>query len=78
MNEEIKMNCPYCNSEMQKGYINSSYALARWYADGEKPKMNPKNSVIKLSNSPATKLQVIESHYCGDCAKIVIDIPNKH
>ena len=69
------MNCPYCNSEMQKGYINSPYALARWYADGEKPKMNPKNSGIRLSGSSALEIQVIESYHCGKCNKIIINLP---
>ena len=71
----IKMNCPYCNGEMQKGYINSSYALAKWYADGENPKVNPQNSGIRLSNNSALKKQTIESYHCGNCKKVIINLP---
>jgi len=68
------MNCPYCSKEMQKGYILSSYALARWYAEGKKPRVLPQNSGVRLSKSPVSKRQIIESHFCEECKKIVIDI----
>jgi len=68
------MICPYCNNKMQKGYINSTFALARWYADGEKLKMDPQNSGIRLSDDPATKKQIIESYHCSECRKIVINL----
>ena len=69
------MNCPYCNGEMQKGYIISTYALARWYADGEKPKWNPKNSGIRLSTNSALDKQIIESYHCAECNKVIINLP---
>jgi len=69
------MNCPYCNNEMQKGYINSTFALARWYADGEKPGLNPLSSGIRLSDNPAHKKQVIDAYHCGGCGKVVINLP---
>ena len=69
------MNCPYCDSEMQKGYINSSYALARWYAEGEKPKMTPAKSGTRLSDSLTLGTQSIESYHCDKCKKIIIDLP---
>ena len=74
--EEYDMDCPYCNRYMKKGHIKSTYGLARWYAEGEKPKLLPQNSGIRLSKSPATQTQVIESHYCENCKKIIIDLPD--
>ena len=69
------MNCPDCNNEMQKGYIISSYSLAKWYAEGETPKINPHNSGIRLSNNSALKKQTIESYHCSECKKIIINLP---
>ena len=69
------MNCPYCSYEMEKGYINSSFALARWYADGEKPKWNPQNSGIRLSDNSALETQIIEAYHCSKCKKIIINLP---
>ena len=71
------MNCPYCNCEMQKGYMLSPYALAAWYAEGEKPKWNPRKSGIRLSNNSALKAQRIESYHCGNCKKIIINLPGQ-
>ena len=70
------MNCPYCNEKMQNGYIMSSYGLARWYAEGERPKLSLKKSGIRLSNSSVTKTQIIESYLCKDCSKVIISLPD--
>ena len=69
------MNCPYCNNEMQKGYIPSTSGLARWYENGERRKLLVNNSGIRLSNHSAFEKQVIESYHCKTCRKIIIDVP---
>lgn len=72
------MNCPYCDSKMKKGYILSPYALAKWYAENEKPRWNPlRNSGTRLSKNNVLRVQKIVSYYCERCKKIVIDIPSE-
>ena len=69
------MDCPYCNDEMQKGYIVSTFALARWYAQGDNPKGAFNKNGVRLTNDPAIEKQIIKSYHCGSCKKIIIDVP---
>lgn len=61
------MKCPYCNKEMEKGYIQSKHGLG-W---------NRKKRVLAVSSGWFAD-QPLEyesvAYRCGDCKKIIIDI----
>ena len=69
------MNCPYCNKEMEKGFINQSQVFypIRWRpAPKEEPILFHSNKgSIKLTS--VTKSGQVIVHYCATCHKFVID-----
>ena len=69
------MNCPYCNGEMEKGFINQSQVFdpIRWRPV---PKEEPilfygNKGSIKLTS--AMKSGQVIVHHCASCRKFVID-----
>lgn len=68
--------CPYCNKEMEPGYIHGDRYTLKWI-----PKEKDKGALlqwfskgIKLTK-PLTNSS-IESFYCDKCNKIIIDTKN--
>ena len=67
------MKCPYCNEEMEKGYIKSSH-LIHW---GKEKNLGPGSNDINLINRSLGgffKGNFVESNYCGCCNKIIISL----
>ena len=68
------MVCPYCNNEMEKGYIEQTrigFPL-HWYSGKTKPgRIFNKWESIKLTSS--FKSGHIIAHHCKQCRKFVID-----
>lgn len=68
--------CPYCNKQMELGYIHGDRYALKWI-----PKDKDKGTLlqwfskgIKLTK-PLTNSS-IESFYCNNCDKIIIDTEN--
>lgn len=63
------MQCPYCNNEMQEGYISTNGRTSvNWKPDNEQSE--PK----KIRLSPADFYMIeIDAFYCDNCKKIIID-----
>lgn len=62
------MNCPYCGKEMSKGAIPTG---VRWYRDDEL------TDGLQLASYNLFGYSEIPADYCGNCRKIVIDVPEK-
>ena len=67
------MKCPFCNSEMLQGYLNSGAAI--WSERKHKISMLPDGKeryALKMS-TPWMSLHHVESYCCPECKKIIID-----
>lgn len=63
------MQCPYCNSEMQDGYISTNGRTSvNWKSSNEQSE--PKN--IRLSPADFYMIE-IDAFYCDSCKKIIVD-----
>lgn len=67
------MICPYCNEEMEKGYVNqtSVFLPLEWYPA-------KREGGILISNKRNIKLATAKNgslvmHHCAPCRKFVID-----
>lgn len=67
------MKCPYCNNEMEKGYIDQTdfrFPL-EWYTSKRETGFFQKNkSKIKLTSLTEN---AITAYRCAECRKIIID-----
>lgn len=67
------MICPYCKSEMQKGYVHSNKHALRWYPNV------PQGKSIFASYNESKKLSSVWNggnvivHRCEKCKKLIID-----
>ena len=67
------MKCPFCNTEMLKGYLNSGTII--WSERKHKISTLPDEKVryaLHL-NPPLLSLYHINSFCCPNCKKIIID-----
>ena len=67
------MKCPFCNSEMLHGYLNSGAAI--WSERKHKISMLPNGKeryALHLS-VPLVSPHHVESYCCPECKKIIID-----
>lgn len=74
--EDISM-CPYCGKEMNLGYIHQDRYALKWIPE-EKNKgalLQWFSKGIKLTD--VTTGVSVESFYCKECQKIIIDTENK-
>ena len=68
------MQCPYCNGEMKKGYIDQTdfrFPLKWSPADQERGVFMIKNREIKLTSS--LKCGYVIAYRCEQCRKMIID-----
>lgn len=68
------MNCPYCNEEMEKGYVDQTKAFfpLEWYpANQERGILINTKRNIKLTTLRKTGRVIV--HHCAACRKFVID-----
>lgn len=73
--EEIRMNCPYCNNEMEKGLIQSPQELA--WIKGTKRKLAARAKLhegsVVLSGLSFMKGSAVVANLCRSCQKVIID-----
>ena len=71
------MNCPYCNREMEKGYI-SAYNRLCLTPDGETArgatKWSKSQNSIMLAEYFFFGAATVNADYCTNCKKIIIDL----
>jgi len=71
------MICPYCNKEMEKGFIPANKSCVSWLPDGSRKSFvvyNPsKYNGIKLTNNPIYKSEEVIAYNCTHCKKVIID-----
>ena len=65
------MNCPYCNKEMDLGYLKSSHFI-HWGKDQTLGFLPNDLKLTKLSLEGMLKGNFVESHYCSNCKKIIV------
>lgn len=71
------MKCPYCQKEMQFGYLQNGSQPVQWLPDGEKPSMfsfsKAENGVELVNKFAPLKANgyKAEANYCPAC-KVVI------
>lgn len=67
------MKCPFCNTEMLHGYLNSGAAI--WSERRHKISMLPDGKekyALKLG-TPLMSPHHVESYCCPECKRIIID-----
>ena len=60
------MQCPYCNSEMEKGIINQDRYPLKWKSEGPNAK--------KIKFTSFLEKTYVEAYLCYNCNKLIIDI----
>lgn len=68
------MKCPYCNNEMESGYIGQSklFVPITWVSDNVKEDaILPIHKTINLTST--LKGGTITTYYCENCKKFIID-----
>ena len=68
------MKCPYCEKEMQKGFILGERYGVRWYPEDSDLWADEKRSVILATPGGAYGART-ESGYCAECRKVVTLVP---
>lgn len=68
------MICPYCNNEMQSGYIKACRNIFFDKVKDANPNMFTKNAI---SLGKFWELTQIECYYCDSCEKFIFDNPRK-
>ena len=71
------MKCPYCGREMKLGFIQGDRYPLKWVSAEEDkgPLFQWFSKGIKLSD--AFKDNNVESFFCENCKKIIIDVEGK-
>lgn len=68
------MKCPYCEKEMQTGYIPNGNQPVQWIPDGKKSPVLARSvsaDGVSLDNSFSLKGYQAKAHYCAAC-KLVL------
>lgn len=67
------MKCPYCNEEMEKGYIQSARPIF-WGEEKHKISFQPnRDKEFTISKGFLTGCTV-ESYYCINCKKLITEL----
>ena len=68
------MKCPYCNQDMQKGYITSDARFLAWREEKHESANVKKGDGIQLAKKVVGGAATVSDAYCCKaCRKIVID-----
>ncbi|HAZ36522.1 MAG TPA: hypothetical protein DCY71_01550 [Clostridiaceae bacterium] len=74
------MRCPYCNQEMDKGFIHNPKHVVSWYPEGSKVSFwsyydpDYDTEAIRLTSSGSVwEVSVATAHICKRCKKVIID-----
>ena len=71
------MKCPYCEKEMQKGFILGGNHI-RWYPEGADTMMTlpEEEGAVRLNATGGLVTSArAESYYCADCRMVITPIP---
>ena len=71
MKGSANMTCPFCNEELEKGYIKSSHAI-QWGPVRELGLVNGDIVLAKPSVKGIFEGLFVESHCCNKCRKIIV------
>ena len=71
MKGDASMTCPYCDGEMEKGYIKSSHAV-HWGPGKELGFVNDDIVLAKPSMRGILEGLFVEAHCCKNCKKVVV------
>ena len=66
------MKCPYCNEEMESGYLELTRQSLYWYAYKQDSVYSARKS-IQLSKMPILKRGEIKAFNCENCKKMIMD-----
>ncbi|TCL41906.1 PF20097 family protein [Harryflintia acetispora] len=68
------MKCPFCDREMEKGYITSDGNAIAWRKERHESALVGKGGGVQLSwNILGGAAAVKNAYHCKGCEKIVID-----
>lgn len=67
------MKCPYCNEEMENGYITSDARAIAWRKEKYESAVVRKGDGIQLRNTMGNAATLANSYCCKTCQKIIID-----
>ena len=68
------MKCPYCNKQMEAGYIKTPNHASKWTpAKGSNPLTKWANGVRFVGYSHITGTR-IPAEYCPECGKVIINV----
>lgn len=74
------MECPYCHQKMEKGFISGERYSLKWIEESRyKPFLSQFQKGIKLTHSiyGTGTVNSLETYFCKDCEKMIIDTSNK-
>ncbi|MBU9724861.1 PF20097 family protein [Diplocloster modestus] len=72
------MKCPFCNREMENGYLTSDARAIAWRKERYQPALIRKGGGIQLARNPMGGAAAIANAFCcQECKKIVIDYSEK-
>lgn len=72
------MKCPYCNQEIENGYITSNARAIAWRKEKYESALVKKGNGIQLSYNLLGGTATIKNAYCCKyCKKIIIDYSEK-
>ena len=72
------MECPYCNSKMEKGFMQSTHRII-WSPDIKGMTVswpNKKKGEMIINNKTRLIAGYIEANVCRNCKKLIVDYSN--
>lgn len=69
------MKCPYCDEEMEQGYLQAMRRIA-WVKQIHKVSLLPKQGEVLLENNTFGDA-VFSAHICKKCKKVLFDYSDK-
>ena len=67
------MKCPYCNKEMELGFIQSNREIV-WFHERHKVSLlSYEEEDVVLSETDFLRGSTVISHLCRSCEKVIID-----
>lgn len=68
------MKCPYCENEMEKGYINTDGLYIAWRKEKfESAKVKKNDDGIQLAKQFVSACNLDNAYCCKLCKKIILD-----
>ena len=71
-----EMKCPYCNQDMEAGFLTSDARCIAWRRERHEPGLvsrNDRHSGVQLARKTLGAAVVENAYCCAACRKIVVD-----